>query len=266
MNKVYACIDGLANTTAVVDWAAWSAQRLDVPLEFLHVLERDPGRDTVSDYSGAIGLGAQEAGRQLLAAARARAEAAGVARLDARLRHGELVDSVLEMQADARLFVLGGRDSAQQAASLFLDHHVEQVIRSVRRPVLVASAGAFLAPSSFVMAFDGSDTARQTVTTVARSPLLSGLPVLLAMAGEDEPLGRAQLEAARTELLQAGFTVEVALVPGEPEQVLPALVKAQGAALLVMGAHGHSRIRQLIVGSTTTNLLRLSEVPVLILR
>ena len=33
-----------------------------------------------------------------------------------------------------------------------------------------------------------------------------------------------------------------------------------------MGAYGHSRIRQWIVGSTTTTLLRLSEVPVLILR
>ncbi len=55
-------------------------------------------------------------------------------------------------------------------------------------------------------------------------------------------------------------------MPGEPEQVLPALLKTQGAALLVMGAYGHSRIRHLIVGSTTTTLLRLSEVPVLVLR
>jgi nucleotide-binding universal stress UspA family protein len=36
--------------------------------------------------------------------------------------------------------------------------------------------------------------------------------------------------------------------------------------LLAMGAYGHSRIRQLIVGSTTTTLLRTSAVPVLILR
>lgn len=64
----------------------------------------------------------------------------------------------------------------------------------------------------------------------------------------------------------AGFSAEIELIPGEPEQVLPAVVKAQGAALLVMGAYGHSRIRQLIVGSTTTTMLRLSEVPVLILR
>ena len=60
MNKVYACIDGKTNTTAVIDGAAWAAQRLDVPLEFLHVLERQPERAAMADYSGAIGLGAQD--------------------------------------------------------------------------------------------------------------------------------------------------------------------------------------------------------------
>lgn len=285
MNKVYACIDGLASTAAVIDWAVWSAQRLDTPLEFLHVLERHPERATASDYSGAIGLGAQEsllrelslldaqrgklaqeAGRQLLAAARESASAAGVSRLDVRLRHGELADNLLEVEPDARLFVLGEHYHVSQPAKIHLDHHVERVIRSVKRPVLVVTSEQFEAPRRIVIAFDGSPTARKTIATVARSPMLVGLPVLIAMAGTDTAQARHQLEEARIDLLTAGFNAEIELAPGEPEQVLPALVKAQGAALLVMGAYGHSRIRQLIVGSTTTTLLRSSDVPVLILR
>ncbi|MBA2721433.1 MAG: universal stress protein, partial [Methylibium sp.] len=50
MDKVYACINGLANTDAVIDWAAWSARRLEVPLEFLHVLERHPEHAEVTDF------------------------------------------------------------------------------------------------------------------------------------------------------------------------------------------------------------------------
>jgi nucleotide-binding universal stress UspA family protein len=285
MNKVYACIDGLATTTAVIDWAAWSARRLDVPLEFLHVLDRHPERAAVSDYSGAIGWDAQEsllqelseldekrsklaqeAGRRLLVAARERAAAAGILRLDTRLRHGELVDNLLDVEPDARLFVLGEHYHASQPSRIHLDHHVERVIRSVKRPVLVATDERFEEPRRFVIAFDGSPTARKTIETVARSPLLAGLPALVAMAGADNALARQQLTEAKQALTAAGFDVAVELAPGEPELVLPALVKAQGAALLVMGAYGHSRIRQLIVGSTTTTLLRLSEVPVLILR
>ena len=74
------------------------------------------------------------------------------------------------------------------------------------------------------------------------------------------------LQEAQSVLHSAGFTVETRLLAGDPEQALPDLLQTQGDALLVMGAYGHSRIRQLIVGSTTTALLRLSPVPVLVLR
>jgi nucleotide-binding universal stress UspA family protein len=285
MNKVYACIDGLDTTTAVIDWAAWSALRLEVPLELLHVLERPPEMPHVGDYSGAIGLGAQEvllqqlsaldeqrgkmaqeAGRQMLASARERATAAGVQQLDGRLRHGELVDTVLEFEPDARLFVLGAHYRASSSSRIHLDHHVERVIRAVRRPVLVATTGPFAPPERFVVAYDGSATANTTVEMVARSPLLKGLPALVAMVGADTTQAQEQLAAAANQLHAAGFAVQTQLLPGEPEQALPELLASQGAALLVMGAYGHSRIRHLIVGSTTTTLLRLSQVPVLILR
>lgn len=285
MNKVYACIDGLASTAAVIDWAAWSAQRLDAPLEFLQVLEQQPDRAAFGDYSGAIGFGAQEslllelseldarrsklaqeAARSLLASARDRATALGLTRLDGRMRHGELVDTLQEVEADARLFVLGEHYHATQPARIHLDHHVERVIRSIKRPVLVATQERFEAPNNFVIAFDGSPTARKTVETVAASPFLRGLPALVAMAGADSDAAQNHLEWARHTLAGAGFEVNVALMPGEPERVLPEMVKGKAAGLLVMGAYGHSRIRQFIVGSTTTTLLRLSEVPVLILR
>lgn len=285
MNKIYACIDGLASTGAVIDWAAWSARRLAAPLELLHVLPRPPELPHVGDYTGAMGLGAQEvllrqlsaldeqrakiaqdAGHQMLHGARERASAAGAAPVGTHLRHGELVDAVLDAEPDARLFVLGEHFRARSQHKLHLDHHVERVIRALKRPVLVATAEQFREPERFVIAFDGSATARKTVQMVAASPLLRGLPALLAMAGNETPAARQALQEARQMLRDAGFAAETTLLPGEPEQALPALLKTQGATLLVMGAYGHSRMRHLIVGSTTTTLLRLSELPVLVLR
>ncbi|MDZ7863973.1 universal stress protein [Acidovorax sp.] len=285
MNKVYACIDGLAATAAVIDWAAWSALRLDVPLEFLHVLERDPDRSAATDLSGAIGFGAhesllgqlseidaqrgklaQEAGRQMLAKAQERARAFGVQKLDARMRHGELVDGALDMEPDARLFVLGEHFHATGSSKLHLDHHLERVIRAVKRPVLVVTFEHFAEPQRFVLAYDGSATARKMVDTVARSPMLKGIPALIAMAAADTPESHVQLQEAHKVLTDAGFVAATVLLQGEPEKTLPELVQAQGNTLLVMGAYGHSRIRQLVVGSTTTTLLRLSKAPVLILR
>ena len=60
---------GPSNTTGVIDWAVWSARRLDVPLAFLQGLERHAERAAVSDYSGAIGLGAQDTLLQALSEA-----------------------------------------------------------------------------------------------------------------------------------------------------------------------------------------------------
>jgi nucleotide-binding universal stress UspA family protein len=35
---------------------------------------------------------------------------------------------------------------------------------------------------------------------------------------------------------------------------------------MIMGAYGHSRIRHLLIGSTTTAMLRRSTIPLLLLR
>lgn len=284
-NKVYACIDGRTNTSAVIDASIWSAQQLCAPLEFLHVLERPTQTAALVDYSGAIGLGAQdsllqelsdldekrgrlaqEAGRQLLSAARERAAAVGIGSHDARLRHGDLTEAVIEVEPDTRLFVLGEHFHAQPRARQHLDHRVERVLRIVHKPVLVVTGNSFTKPQRFVLAYDGSATARKAIERVASSPLLKGLPVLVAMAGSDAAAAARQLSEAGQVLANAGFAAETRHLNGEPEVVLPALLKDQADSLLVMGAYGHSRIRQLIVGSTTTTLLRTAEVPVLILR
>lgn len=287
LHKVIACLDasGSALAATVVDWAVWSATRLDAPLELLHVLDRHPERSEVTDFSGTIGLDAQssllqelgdldqqrsklarEVGRQMLAAARQRAETAGATTVDTLLRHGELVDNLQEMQADTRLLVLGLQRHGADEVPGPQAHRVEQVVRATDRPVLVAQGESFTPPVRCVLAYDGSKTAERMVERVAASPLLAGLPLHLVRAGDDSPAAMAELEAARLKMAQAGFECTSELVGGDPEDVLPAAVQAFGAGLLVVGAHGRSRIRRWMIGGSASHLLRVSPVPVLVLR
>ncbi|AVO50872.1 universal stress protein UspA [Melaminivora suipulveris] len=284
-DTIYACLDGLACTPAVVDGAAWAAQRLAAPLALLHTLQYPEPLPPVGDYSGVIGMGAQDlllqrlnaldeertqlaqqAARHMLEQASARVPpdvARGVSTL---LRHGELIDVLLEHEASARLFVLGSNHPAQAPRKLRLDHRVEGVVRQVRQPVMVVTRPEFVAPSDFVVAYDGSATAHRAVQVVANSPLLRGMPGLLALAGEPTEQARQCLQEAQALLQAQGFDIATQIVGGAPEEAIPALVEAHGDTLLVLGAYGHSRIRQLIVGSTTTALMRLCSVPVLVLR
>lgn len=285
MNKVYACIDGRANTTAVIDAAAWAALRLSCPLMLAHVVEPQVGLATGLDANAAIGLGApdvllqqlseldaqrtqlaQEAGRRMVSAAQAHAAEAGLSQVESVVRTDELSEATQVWQNDARVFVLGqNRDTAPRGRR-HLDHHIERVVRSVSRTVLVVPVDTFTAPDQIVVAYDGSPTAQRVVERLAASPILTGLPVTLLMVAHDTPDNRATLLTARQKLEAEGRHVETLLSPGTPETEILNLLGQRPRSLLAMGAYGHSRIREFIVGSTTTTLLRLSPVPVMVLR
>ncbi|MGE4369144.1 MAG: universal stress protein [Burkholderiaceae bacterium] len=284
MTKVYACIDGAGQTEAVCDYGIWAARRLGVTLEFLHVLDREPEKAAVSDFSGNLELDAQkqllskladldeqrsklaqEHGRQILDAARRRATDAGLHSVETRQRHGSLVEAALDVQPEARLYVLGQHPPAGNQAKWYLDLSGEKVVRTLQRPVLITTA-AFHTPGRFMIAFDGSATGRKMVQTVAGSPLLKGMECHIVMVADDTPKHQHDLGWARDVMAEAGFSVTTQLCQGNADGVLRDYVGANGMDLLVMGAYGHSRIRELIVGSTTTTLLRASPVPVLVMR
>lgn len=278
MNKIIACVDGASYTEAVCDYAVWAAMRLDSPLEFLHVLVKSP--DARLDASGSIGLGARESlleelaalderrstlarehGSRLLEAVRERALNAGAADVDVRQRHGELVDSLLELEKSALLYVLGQHDYQAKHRRFLLDHHLESAVRALHRPILVATA-QFKPPKNFMIAFDASATAQKMVEMVADSPMLRSLACFIVMVG-----GEAEsLHWAESRLAQAGFHVRTQRLEGDPADALMESAEREQADMLVMGAYGHSRIRQWVVGSTTTSILRRTRIPVFILR
>ena len=279
--KVLAAIDESAYTEGVCRYAAWAAAKMEAPLELLHVLDRDL-RSPAVDLTGNLVLGtseallaeladlderrgrlAQERGRLLLEQARTFA-ARGGADATTTLRHGGLVEVLGEQEPDVRLFVLGKRGERDGFARGHLGSQLERVVRAARRPVLVASGG-FRPVRRALLAFDGSPTSRKAVGIVATSPLFEGLELQLVMVAYDDS-DAAQLEAARRELADAGRSVRAVRLSGDPEEVIGERIAEEGIDLLVMGAYGRSRIRQLIVGSTTTAMLRNARVPVLLVR
>lgn len=283
MNQIMACIDGSAQAAAVCDCAAWASRQLDAPLTLLHVLDQQQ-YPAAGNLSGIIGLGSREylleelaaldekrsklaleEGRMMLDSARQRVITAGIAQPDVRQRHGDLVETLRDLEADIRLLVIGkqGEDSGNDLQ--LIGSQLESVIRTLHRPILVTPA-SFSVPTSVMLAFDGSDTSRKGVEMLASSPLFKGIPIHLVMVGDDNGEHRALLDSARDALVSAGFDVHIALRSGEVEPALHAYQAEHQIGLLVMGAYGHSRIRQFLVGSTTTRMIRSTTTPLLLLR
>lgn len=281
--KVLACIDASPYAEAVCDYAVWAAKKLDVAMSVVHVLDKALHTQT-PDLSGSIGLGSQELllqqlaeldekhsklamqrGRSILEAAKARAEQAGVKAIDECLRHGQLVETLTELQQETRLLVMGKRGFSSAEAHGHMGLHVERVIRSLHNPILLTQQ-SYKAPQRIMLAYDGSATALKGLEMLAGSPLVRGLPVHLVMAGADTEAAQAKMNSGAQILRSAGFDTKVAIVAGEPETVLHQYQQEQVIDLMVMGAYGHSRIRQFIVGSTTTAMICKAKCSLLILR
>ena len=139
--RVLAAIDASAYTESICRHASWAAMRLGAPLEIVHVI--DPTEQTAPvDLSGNLALGEQETlllqlsaldeersklsrerGRLLLQQAQQFAASAGADAV-VRMRHGGVSDTLLELENDVRLFVVGKRGEHADFARCHLGSEV----------------------------------------------------------------------------------------------------------------------------------------------
>ncbi len=282
-DKIIALVDGSIYSASVCGHAAWIAKRTGAPVELIHVLGRRVAPET-QDLSGSIKLGARTAlleelaeldaqraklisqrGRAILDDARNVLDEAGVTEVTTRLRHGDVVETVADVEREARVIMIGKRGEAADFARGHLGSNIERIVRAATKPVFVASR-AFKPIEKVLVAHDGGVSAMKAVDHIARSPLFQGLAIRIVTVGAPSPQTLKTLEDARQTLKAAGIVAETGVVPGQPETALSKLVEDEGFDMLVMGAYGHSRIRSLIIGSTTTEMVRSCKVPVVLIR
>jgi nucleotide-binding universal stress UspA family protein len=284
MINLLALIDGSGYSKSVCDHAAWFANRLGGSVEIVHVLDRQDLSSHPEDFSGNIGLGArtalleelaeldarkarlsQKRGRAILDDARESVVASGVAKVTTKLRLGEIVETVQDLEAEADMVVIGKRGGGAHFNQLHLGSNLERVVRSSHKPVLLASR-AFKPVRRFLVAYDGGRSVIKAIDEIARNKVFSDLDCELLCVGTETAEAVAQMEASASQLRAADYRVKTKFMPGRPETVIAREVETDAYDLMVMGAFGHSVIRNLIIGSTTTEMIRSCKIPLLLFR
>lgn len=143
--------------------------------------------------------------------------------------------------------------------------HLESMIRTVHRPLLVTT-GQFRIPRSVMLAFDNGPSTRKGLDMIAEGALFKGLTIHIVMVGPDTQDAWDAVRHAKSRLEDAGFDAQAAIRSGEVEDTLLAYEEEHDVDMIVMGAYGHSRIRQFFVGSTTTDMLSRTKRPLLLVR
>jgi nucleotide-binding universal stress UspA family protein len=139
-----------------------------------------------------------------------------------------------------------------------MDSLVAPVIRHSVRPVLVAGM-EFQEESDIqkvLVAYDGSSHSARALAAAAEIAARPGVDCILVTVAQSEESGRELIAPAESFLAHHGVTPITKVVTGsKPSDVICGMVASGKADIVIMGAYGHSPIREVLFGSTTERVL-----------
>jgi len=163
---------------------------------------------------------------------------------------------IIAREAVAHDIVVMAREGyAQGGEGHNLDPLIPSVIRGSIRPVLVAGK-EFRDVHHILVAYDGSVHAARALVVAAVLGHTHGMRCTLANMSSSRETGEEILAPAETYLYHHGVTPRKQVIIGSrASELICELMTRTGADLLIMGAYGHSPIREMLFGSTTERVL-----------
>ncbi|HLE60055.1 MAG TPA: universal stress protein [Thermoanaerobaculaceae bacterium] len=267
-------LDGSAHAANAERLALDLARRLHGVVHGIHVIDATFLEGAfITDISGAMGfepfLNLQAQMRATLddvaAVIRsdfaARCETAGVEG-QFHLERAGVVHGILTAGKLADLLVVGQRGVNARFHEDLLGSTAEMLLRRSSLPVLVVPQQAEM-PRRPLAAYDGSPKAVRALQHAAEMSRALGLALAVVTVDQQEARARARLDEASRYLAPHDVEVAYELRRGEEvEEELLAMLEPGGFDLVFLGAHGHSRIVELALGSTSQYVARRAAVPV----
>lgn len=160
------------------------------------------------------------------------------------------------------LMILPSPRTAPAAAQI-----ISAVLNDMHLPILVAPEGTLEEPSfkTIMIAWDESDVALAAVR--AALPLLAEADRIEIVAVD--PASENSGNDLAVMLDRKGIDADVTTVPLGGKAIADVMLdhaRETGAELIVMGAYGHRRLRDVLLGGVTKQVLGKSPVPLLIAR
>lgn len=176
---------------------------------------------------------------------------------------GEFEDSIRKASGLADLIVLSRQLDSPGSPDML--GSLSAILHNVHRPVLAVpeQCRGFEASGRAVVAWDGSMPAMSALT--ASVPLLRLAQSVNIV--EIQGSSNGSVDDAATYLSRHGIHAEVDLVARFKDDesdlgtVVRDLCRRRSAAYCVMGAYGHSRLREALFGGVSRHMLTRSEIP-----
>jgi nucleotide-binding universal stress UspA family protein len=279
IKSILATLDGSEHAATAAQYALWLAERLQatvvgmhvidvVSIEgsgaFLHDVSGSLGFEPYLDFSSKMRDALQERGRIIVEQFLATCNERGI-RADTHLATGIVANEICEQARTADLVVVGHRGVNERFSTGLLGGTTESVTRKCPKPVLVSPI-EFRPVRRPLLAYDGSQRAAAAMHEAAELAAALGLPLTVLHVGKDDTAAERVIDEARRYLATHRVDAEFVNLPGYANETILATMSAGDHDLLVIGAYGHSRIIEMVLGSTTEYVLRNATAPVFLCR
>ena len=270
--------DGSEYGKTAIEYGIYIAKRLEAQLIGLHVVDVSLMQGPVfSDISGSIGLppyqeflpvieaGLDERADAILKAFREQCEAAGL-HPEARKALGVIDKTIIEAGKKTDWILLAQRgEHFHLAKGGILGSTAELVVRNSGKPVLVTPA-KYQDVESMALAYDGSSPAHNALKLAVNLSEKAAWPLTIICITGDQAVADKLHHKIEAYLEPFHIDCEILTIHGKENREIMKFIQEGSVELMVMGAYGHNRLRELLVGSTTSDVIRKSKIPVLLTR
>jgi len=278
IKNILVALDGSEHARAALQYALWVAERFRAALWGLHIIDiiaiEGPffqdisgalGFEPYFDMSGKVREALHERGYLLLEEFTAVCHERGIP-CETGLYTGIVANEICERARTADLVVIGHRGVNERFSTGLLGGTAESVTRKSPRPVFV-SPMQFQPVARPLLAYDGSPRAGAAMHGAAEVCATLNLPLtVVAVATREGGSEEKVLDEARRYLSSYGVQPTCLSLVGHPYQRIIDCIQDRGHDLLFIGAYGHSRIIEMVLGSTTEYVLRNAPCPVFLAR
>jgi len=272
-------VDGSANSGIALDYGIYIAPKLEASLAGLHVIDvyllQGPMMTEISPTVGmpppcdgfceTVETSLKEKADFVLKNFDDRCKTAGVSCVTKK-NIGKISDTIIEEAENADLILMAKKgEHFHLEKGGMIGSVAEIVIRHSGKPVMVIPK-SFREIESMGLAYDGSAPARKALELSLNISEQAKWPITVLIVSADAQRA-ADLSAQVEDMAQNGLAdCEVIISAGRESDEILKFIREGSVELMVMGAYGHNRLREWLLGSTTSHIIQKSPIPVLLIR
>ena len=279
MSCVLCCVDGKNYSQSACDYAVMISNNMKLPLKILNVIEHSSKSD-ILDLSGNIKLGEKDdilekltneesikskqiikEGKDLLLALKEKALITAEQDVILMQAHGDILYNILELQDEISILIIGSKSHDKNK----IGENVKDIIRELNKPILLVNS-EFITPKKILIAYNGSEESKKILTTAVRNPIFKDVTRDIVNINDDKLFSEKILDEAKKIYAKSEIDIKTSVLSGDAKTEILTYMYENDCDILAMGAFGHSRIKEFIFGSFTSEIIAQSKKPILFYR